>query len=217
MSGDGKKPRRSYRAPQREAAAVRTRTAIVEASKHLFEDRGWAATTVRSIAGAAGVSPKTVEALFGTKAALLRAAVDYAIRGDVDPVPMPQREIVVRMEAAPDAPSMLELHAFHVRRVNEESAGIARAVEQAAAHDPSVAELWRQMNRNRAFGVRWATETLRTKPGRRRGLRRRQVEAAFWVALDWGTFRTLTEHAGLTPGDFEAWLRHYYASMLVAP
>ena len=53
---------------------------------------------MRSIAGAAGVSQKTVEAVFRTKAAVLRASVQYAIRGDVDPLPMPQRAAVARME-----------------------------------------------------------------------------------------------------------------------
>ena len=68
-----------------------------------------------------------------------------------------------------------------------------------AATPPSSA-LWERMNANRAFGVRWAAKTLLGKPGRRKGLRRLDVEAAFWIALDWGTFRTLTRQAGLTAG-----------------
>lgn len=207
--------KRPYRAPKRRAAAARTREAVTRAAKHSFEEQGWSGTTIRSIGEAAAVSQKTVEALFGTKAALLEAAVDYAIRGDVDPLPMPQREAIARMEAAPSAEAMLDLHAAHLRAINERSARLAWAVEQAAAVDTVVAELWRQMNRNRTFGVRWATDTLLEKPDRRRGLRRQQVEAAFWVALDWGTYRTLTEHARLAPRQFERWLRWYYRATLL--
>jgi AcrR family transcriptional regulator len=47
------------------------------------EAHGWAATTVAAVAADAAVSPKTIQALFGTKATLLAAAVDYAIAGDV--------------------------------------------------------------------------------------------------------------------------------------
>ena len=86
------------------------------AAKHLFEERGWTATTVRSVADLAGVSPKTVEADFGTKAALLEAAVAYAIRGDLDPRPVAQREAITQVEQAPDAATMLGLHAAHLRR-----------------------------------------------------------------------------------------------------
>jgi AcrR family transcriptional regulator len=209
--------RRGYHAPLREAAASRTREAIVRAAKQLFEDRGWAATTVRSIADAAGVSPKTVEADFGTKAALLEAAVAYAIRGDFDPRPVAQREAITQVEQAPDAATMLRLHAAHLRRVHERSARIAFAVEQAAPADPIAADRWRQMNRNRTAAIRRATETLLQKPGRRRGLRRHDVRASFWIALDWGTYRTLTEQAHLTPDQYEAWLRRYYEAAFLEP
>jgi TetR/AcrR family transcriptional regulator, regulator of autoinduction and epiphytic fitness len=215
MSGDAKRPKRRYHAPQRVASAARTREAVVRAAQGQFEQLGWAGTTMRSVADAAGVSLKTVEAQFRTKAALLQLAVDYAIRGDIDPRPMPQRERVAEMEAAPDAETMLTLHAAHLRTINARSARIAWAVEHAAASDSAVARLWEQMNGNRAFAVRWATETFLSKPGRRRGLRRRDVEAIFWNALDWGTYRTLTEHAGLTPDEFERWLESYYRATLL--
>src|SRR6478672_12151520 len=171
MVTDNKPGRRGYHAPRREAAATRTRQAIVRAAKQLFEERGWAGTTVQSIADAAGVSPKTVEADFGTKAALLEAAVAYAIRGDLDPRPVAQREAIAQIEQAPDAATMLTLHAAHLRRVHERSARIAFAVEQGAAADPIAADRWRQMNRNRTDAIQRVTETLLQKPGRRRGLR----------------------------------------------
>jgi AcrR family transcriptional regulator len=215
MSGDDKRPKRRYHAPRRTAAAARTRETVVRAAKEQFEQRGWAGTTIPSIAQAAGVSVKTVEAQFRTKAVLLRLAVDYAIRGDLDPRPMPQRGPVAEMEAAPDAATMLRLHAAHLRTINERSARIAWAVEHAAAGDAAVAPLWHQMNDNRSFAVRWATDTFLSKPGRKRGLRRRNVEAIFWNALDWGTYRTLTDHAGLSPGQFERWLESLYRAILL--
>jgi hypothetical protein len=43
------------------------------------------------------------------------------------------------------------------------------------------------------------------------------VEASFWVALDWGTYRTLTQHAGLDPAGFEHWLRSWYAAAFLEP
>jgi len=187
----------------------------VRAARQLFEEFGWSGTTVGSIGNAAGVSQKTVEALFGTKASLLQAAVDYAIRGDVEDEPVVRRESVRRMHEAPDAPSMLWLHARHLRTINERSARIAWTVEHAAASDPAVDKLWRRMNENRAFGVRWAATTLLTKPGRKRRLIRKEVEAAFWVAFDWGTYRILTEQAGLDPDAYELWLRRYYTAIFL--
>jgi TetR/AcrR family transcriptional regulator, regulator of autoinduction and epiphytic fitness len=207
----GRNPRkRAYHAPWRQAQAARTREAIVHAAKELFEQHGWTGTTVGAIAESAGVSQKTVEAVFHTKAAMLQAAVDYAIRGDVQALPISQRESVQRMEAAPDAASMLRLHALHLRTINQRSAHIAWTVEHAAASDPTVAKLWQRMNDNRTFGVQWATKTLLKKAGRKRGLTRTQTEATFWVALDWSTYRTLTQQAGLDANQYETWLRRCY-------
>jgi hypothetical protein len=58
--------------------------------------RGWAGLAGL---GRSGVSVKTVEALYRTKAELLKATVDYAIAGDVEPIPMLARESVAAMEA----------------------------------------------------------------------------------------------------------------------
>lgn len=210
MAKRDKTGNRAYHAPRRDLAAARTRETIIRSSRQLFETRGWAATTIRSVAEHAGVSQKTVEAVFGTKAALLQAAVDLAIRGDADPVTMPGRAVVAQIERASSAAAMLELHARHLRVINERSARIAWVVEQGAADDPVAEALWDEMNRNRRYAVGWATRMLLKKPGRRAGLRRGDVEAAFWVALDWGTYRTLTQHAGLSASEYEAWLRRYY-------
>ena len=46
---------------------------------------------MRAIAAAAGVAVPTVELGFGTKARLLKAAIDVAIAGDDEPVPVLDR------------------------------------------------------------------------------------------------------------------------------
>jgi AcrR family transcriptional regulator len=216
MSRQRKQPSRPYSAPKREAAAAHTKESILVAAKSCFEQRGWHGATVREIAKNAGFSHKTVEAIFGTKARLLQAVVDYAIRGDAEAVEMPRRDAVARMEAAPTAAAMLTLHATHLREIHERSSRIASTVEQAASSDASMAELWKRMNHNRGVGIRWATDTFLAKPGRKAGMSRTHVEAVFWVALNWGTFRTLTEQAGLDADSYESWLRSYYKSMLLA-
>jgi TetR/AcrR family transcriptional regulator, regulator of autoinduction and epiphytic fitness len=210
--GNVHNPRRPYRAPMREDAAARTRLLITRAAKETFERQGWSGAKVAAIAHGAGVALSTVEAVFGTKPALLQAAVDYAIRGDVDPLPMKARPITAEVEAAPDAISMLELHAGHLRAVHARSAHLAFVVEQAAKSDDRVAELWRTMNANRRHGIQWATRSLLAKP-RTGHLDPTGVERTFWVALDWGNYRVLTDYAGLSDDEYEQWLLDYYVRM----
>jgi AcrR family transcriptional regulator len=207
---------RSYNAPARAAAALRTREAIVEAAKAGFQKKGWSGTTIRSIAAAAQLSPKTVEAAFGTKASLLRAAVDLSIRGDLLDIKINDREAATRIDAAESASAMLDLHAAHVRGINERTARIAWVVEHAAPNDPEVAVLWKRMTRNRRSGVKWATTTLLAKLDADPTLDPADVENTFWLALDWGTYRSMTDGSGLGPTEFESWLRSYYRRLLLA-
>jgi AcrR family transcriptional regulator len=207
---------RRYHAPRRAAAAAQTRTAILHAARDQFEARGWAATTIAAVAADAAVSPKTVQALFGTKAALLAAAVDYAIAGDLAEVPIIARESARSVESAPDAATMLDRHAGHVVAINTRSAGLARVVESAVGSSPLVTGLWQQMTANRRFGARWAATTLLTKPGTRPGLTPEQAERDFVIAIDWGTYRTLTGELGLTPGQVRDWMHSYYQRMFLS-
>jgi len=215
VRGD-KSATRAYRSPKRAAAAAQTRERVLRAAKTAFEKRGWAGATIPSIARDARVSHQTVEAMFGTKAALLQAAVAFSIRGDVSPVPMRLRDVVAEMERAPEAATMLDLHARQVRSVSERSAWLASAVEHAASTDRRVARLWRTMTDNRRFAVDWAAAALRSKGDAPAGLEAPYAENVFWVALDWSTYRTLTRDRGFDAREFEDWLREYYRRMLGA-
>src|SRR3954449_7967513 len=56
--------------------AARTRSRILDAAAALFLDRGYARTTMKDVADAAGVARDTVHAVFGSKARLLTALID---------------------------------------------------------------------------------------------------------------------------------------------
>jgi AcrR family transcriptional regulator len=216
MAGPVNPPKRPYHAPRRAAAAARTREAIVAAAKDAFERLGWSGATMRGIADQAGVSVKTVEALYGTKAELLKQAVDYAIAGDLRPIPILGRESVAAIEAAPDAPTVFDLHAHHhARGIGERAAPILWVVEQAASTHPDIARVWAQNKDNRRTGARWAAATLLTKPGVPPHIGQRDAEEVFWIAIDPGTYRSLTIGRGLSPSGFETWIRNFYGKMLL--
>jgi len=207
--------KRAYHAPQRAAAAARTREAVVTAAKDAFERLGWSGATMRGIADQAGVSVKTVEALYRTKAELLKQAIDFAIAGDLRPIPVLGRESVAAMLAAPDAPAMLDLHARHTRSISQRAAPILWVVEQAAPADQEPARLWAQNNDQRRAGAAWAADTLLSKPGVPPHISRRYAEEVFWIAIDPATYRSLTLGRGLSPSGFETWISGFYRNMLL--
>ena len=150
-----------------------------------------------------------------TKAELLKAAVDYAIAGDVEPIPMLARESVAAMEATPDAGAMLGLHTRHARAVNGRAAQLFWVVEQAAPAHQDIAALWAQMSGNRRAAAHWAAAVLLAKPGLPPHVTQAYAEEVFWLAIDPGTYRSLTLGRGLSPAGFETWIGNYYDKMLL--
>ena len=41
------------------------------------------------------------------------------------------------------------------------------------------------------------------------------AEEVFWIAIDPGTYRSLTFGRGFSPDDFETWINNFYDKMLL--
>jgi AcrR family transcriptional regulator len=74
MNTDAPAPRRGRRPGE-----PSTREAVLEAARGRFAAQGYDATTMRQVAGDAGVDAALVHYFFGTKADLFVAAVDYPV------------------------------------------------------------------------------------------------------------------------------------------
>jgi AcrR family transcriptional regulator len=211
---------RTYVSPLREAGASLTRRQILTAATDMFEQRGWSGATLGRVAAQAGVSPKTIQAQFKTKAALLADTVDFAIRGEARSGRGAAqagggRGTAQAIRTAATAPEALALHARMITEINARAAGLAAVVEAGAAGDPALAPLWQRMRENMQFGVRWAAETVQAKPGNREGLSSEAVETVFQIAMAWSTYRTLASARGMSREEIEIWIRELYERMLL--
>ena len=72
--------KRKYDATSRRAAAAATRERICAAAEELFVADGYARTSIRAVAKAAGVAEATIYLAFPNKAALLDAVILRAMR-----------------------------------------------------------------------------------------------------------------------------------------
>src|SRR6266705_880087 len=94
---------RPYNSPRRREQAAATRGEILEAAQRLFEQDGYAATTMAAIAAEAHVALKTVYLAFETKSGVLRALWHLLLRGDEEDAPVGEREWYRELLAEPDA------------------------------------------------------------------------------------------------------------------
>lgn len=139
---DPERPKRKYNSTRRTRQAAQTREEVLAAAVQLFDASGWAATTIAGVAAEAGVAVETIYSGFGSKKAVLRAAMDAAIVGDARPIPFADREEAARMGQG-DFDERVAAAADVTAAVHERSAGVWRAIIEAAAGDPEI-DGWRR-------------------------------------------------------------------------
>jgi AcrR family transcriptional regulator len=199
-------PTRSYRSPRRTAQARATRAAVLGAARDRFLQVGYVATTVDAVAAAAEVSPATVYGTFGSKRGLLEAAIDEAIVGDAEQVPLFEREWVEQLAAVPDPRDRIPPLYRGLADAYERSAQLDGVLEEAAVGDPALAELRAAVReRQRADNERFCALILGDELVFRSVDRTRDREA-LGVLGGIDVFRRLTRDFGWTSSQWEDWV-----------
>ncbi|HEX9042078.1 MAG TPA: TetR/AcrR family transcriptional regulator [Trebonia sp.] len=205
---------RPYESARRQGQARRTRQRILDTATAEFSSRGYAATTVAAIAAAAGVSVPTIEQVFRTKANLLKAAIDMAIAGDDEPVPVLQRPAAVTAAAAPTAETFLAAVSALIADVAERAAGLVLVAFEAAAGDPRLQPLAGQLRDNRAAMAGWIVDGLAARAPLRPGLDRSHAVDVVWLLMDPAVFTRLTIDRGWSRQQFQQWFADSTARLL---
>jgi AcrR family transcriptional regulator len=204
-TGPGGKPSRAYRSAQRAAQAQYTRQRIVAAAAEQFASAGYPATTMRSIAAAASVSVASIELAFGTKAQLLKTAIDVAIAGDHDPVAVLDRDWATAAQATATVQDFLTAVGRTLRPAMTRSAGLVLAAYDAAGTDPALRELANQLATQRAATVAWIIDGIGDRAALREGLTRRRAIDQVWLLMDPAVYQRLTRYRGWSPASYEKW------------
>ncbi|MBG0567082.1 TetR/AcrR family transcriptional regulator [Actinoplanes aureus] len=137
----------------------------MEVARRLFVEQGYAGTSVEQIAAQAGVSGRTVFAGFTAKINLLKQAVDTAIVGDSDDVPLAMRSAMQRVHQAATAHEAFERLADAYAEIVQRAYGIYTVVHRAADADPEIAELERLLEAQRLTGAGQLAATLADRLG----------------------------------------------------
>jgi len=206
--------KRPYQSALRGAQAQYTREAVIAAAGRLFSEHGYAATSIEEIAAAAGVSRATVFTSVGGKAKLLKTALDVAIVGDDEPIPLPERPRSKAIRAEPDPRKYLALYAGLVTEMDGRMAAIHEAVRGAAGVDPDARALWEsQLAQHRQGAVNVIGDVMR-KGGLRPGLDPDAAADIVWL-LGPGAYHMLVHRRGWSPERFQTWLTETFIRQLL--
>ena len=188
---------------------------MLEAATGVFLDRGYAGTTVRAVAAEAGVSVPTIEALFGTKARLLKAAIDVAIAGDDEPVAVLDRPSAKAASKAASLGDFLSIVAGMVADAQERSAGLVLAVFEGSSRDTDLEALKDQMVAQREATAAWVVRGLTRLAQLRPGCTVAEAVDVVWLLMDPALFVRLTRQRGWVAHGYRDWLADALARLLV--
>ena len=196
--------KRTYDVTSRRAAAAATRERICVAAEELFVGDGYARTSIRAVAKAAGVAEATIYLTFPNKAALLDAVIVRATRDNpsegLDAIAAaPPEEILPRFAAS---------NAVLMARAGR----LIALGESASLMDAELRPLRERAHRHLRAAFRVIAERLE-EAGLLRAGAQESADSLYAIASE-STFLRMTEAAGLSPDGYARWLTETLAAIL---
>ena len=179
-----------------------TRARILAAATRLFVRDGYLATTMATIAAEAGVAVQSLYLRFGSKLAILSAALDVAIVGDDEPVPLLERPWMRELRQA-DGPGAVRLLVVQVRRVLERTYPLYAVMQSAAAGEAGA--LLADNKHQRFEGERAVAGELCAKSGFAADLSVDRAADLLYALLSEEHYGLLVAERGWSPEAWEAW------------
>jgi TetR/AcrR family transcriptional regulator, regulator of cefoperazone and chloramphenicol sensitivity len=190
---------RPYRSTLRAEQAAQTRLRIRRAARELFQQRGFADTTIAQIAEAAGVAVPTVYATYRSKGGVVGAILE-----DLEQA-ADQAGWEERIVAASDPARQLRLFVAWIRAFFESGAPVLRAAMDARS-DPDVAAMVARGDANRLAGTTELAAHWAGSGALRPGLAAPEAARSLWLLTSAEQFLLATDVLGWSPEEYERWL-----------
>jgi AcrR family transcriptional regulator len=190
---------RTYRSELREQQAERTRRLIADAARARFVQKGWAGTSVRSVAEEAGVSEATVYHVYGSKAGLAESLIDSAEQSaDVS------RAVAELQERAGDPAGQLAAFIGFDRRLFELGGDVMQILAEGRRHHPDLGAAY---DEGRSRGDRERRKLFSSWPAAvwRSGVDVDRAVAVYGITVTLHSFDTATREYGWSPDEIEQW------------
>jgi AcrR family transcriptional regulator len=196
---------------------MRTRSQIVEVAHRLFVARGFAGTTIASVAREAGVSEPTVYSAFTSKAELLRSAIDVALAGDEEPTPVANRPLAHWVHEADSATELLTRYAVMMGELAERAAAIYMVLVAAADVEPGLAELLADFEKQRMKASTIVAEGVRRRGGLPEGRSLADARDTIWVCNAPELYVWLTAKRRWSNKRYVSWARNALIKLVLEP
>ncbi len=199
VTGAKRKVLRSYDASRRQERARQRQDAALDYAKRLFLARGYAATTVESIAQAAGVSAATVYKTYGGKKGLVRELCERALLGD-GTVPAEARSDALRVGSDPRA--VVAGWGALAAEVSPRVSPLMLLLRTAAETDPEAAALHSELDEARLQRMAENARYLADNGHVRSGVTTEEARDILWLCTSPDLYDLIVVQRGWSPQRF---------------
>jgi AcrR family transcriptional regulator len=203
---------RSYDATARRERARQQHDTTLDRARDLFLERGYVATTVESIASAAGISAATVYKTYGGKAGLVRELCARALLG-AGPVPAEERSDGLRVGDDPRA--VIEAWGALTTEVSPRISPLLLLLRTAAETDPDAADLLTELDEARLARMTENAGYLVQGEHLKVGVTAEEARDVLWLASSPELYELLVRKRGWTEERFGAFAAEMMASTLL--
>jgi len=207
--------KRSYNSARRRQQAEQTLQVILQAAARLFEQRGYASTTMDAIAQEAGVAVETVYSAFDSKSGLLRRIIDTTLVGDYDPTPFFERPFIQEALAQPEPQLLIQHFASDIFTIMSRMASVFDLLRSTAKSDKDINALRHKILQGRREGMAFFINALlKFGPLRKTVLYDQAVDTVFALSSA-EMFDLLTRDLEWTKDQYVTWLSSSISRLLL--
>ena len=207
-----RKSAESRRVGGRQERGRATRARILSAATARFVRDGYLATTMAAIAEDSDVAVQSLYLRFGSKLAILKAALDAAVVGDLEPIPLLERPWVKQVEELENGPAAVRLFVAEATGIMGRTYPIYAAVLGAAAGEAG--ELLAENRHQRYEGNLAIAELLSKKTAFARSLSIPAAADRIFGLVSEDHYGLLVAERGWSPDQWEVWCADLLAGVL---
>ncbi|MEA2828171.1 MAG: hypothetical protein QOG43_2610 [Actinomycetota bacterium] len=209
------KGKRRYDSRGRQEQAGRNREAALDAAARLFSERGYAPTSIASIAREAGLSVQTIYKVFGGKSGLVKGIYERGLLGR-GAAPAYERSDAMRAREA-DPRTVMRRWGSLTTEVASVVSPIRLLMRSAALADPEMADLLRETDEDRLRRMRHHADFLHERGYLRDGITVREATDVLWTCSSVELYDLLVLQRGWSPDRFAGFVADFMIVSLLPP
>ena len=208
--------KRKYDSSRRKLMALETRKQIAESARVLFFERGYAGTTIESIAKVSGVSTETVYAIFQNKRTILSHLMDIAVGGDELPIKLVDRPGPQAVFHETDPVQQIKLFSRDISKILVRAAPVFEILRSTAKSDDEIAGLVKDRLKGRMENMKVFVQHVDKNHGLRDGLNVQSAADIVWAITSPEVFLLLTRDQNYSLEKYENWLESTLERLLLS-